>query len=170
MDAWELEQILSSMKIIVDTREQNSERAGKRYRSFSVPYLRQKLNYGDYSAQYTDLFGDVHIIKAAIERKMNLEELSSCFTSQRKRFEAEFERAKQDNARIYLLVEDATWENLINGKYKTKYNSKSFFASITAWMARYDIKIIFCKKEMSGKIIQEILYRELKEEVSNGRT
>lgn len=168
IEAWDLEQILSSMVILVDTREQDSERAEKRYKSFSVPYIKKKLDYGDYSAEYRDLFGDTHRINTVIERKMNLEELSSCFTSQRKRFEKEFERAKKDKANVYLLVENATWENLINGKYKTRFNAKSFLASITAWMARYDIKIIFCKKETSGKMIQEILYRELKEEVSNG--
>lgn len=155
------------MKILVDTREQDSDRAERRYQSFSVPYLKQKLEYGDYSAQYTDLFGENHTINAAIERKMNLEELSSCFTNQRKRFEKEFERAKENNARMYLLVENATWENLINGKYKTRFNPKAFLASITAWMARYDVKIIFCKKETSGQMIQEILYREMKEELTN---
>lgn len=155
------------MTILVDTREQVSDRAERRYKSFSVPYIRQKLDYGDYSAQYTDLFGDKHIINTVIERKMNLEELSSCFCSQRKRFEREFERAKENNAKVYLLVENATWENLINGKYRTRFNPKAFLASITAWMARYNAMVIFCKKETSGTMIQEILYRELKEELAN---
>ena len=69
---------------------------------------------------------------------------------------------------MYLLVEDATCENLINGKYATRYNPKAYFASITAWQARYGIKTIFCKSETSGKIIKEILYRELKEKLEQG--
>ena len=32
-----------------------------------------------------------------------------------------------------------------------------------AWMARYNARIIFCKAEISGRIIKEILYREGKE-------
>ena len=168
MEPWEIETTLSSMKIIVDTREQPSERARKRFESFSVPYVRQKLNYGDYSAEYTDLFGVKHRLNTVIERKMNLEELSSCFTQSRDRFEREFERAKADKATVYLLVENATWENLINGKYKTKFNSKAFLGTIIAWIVRYNIKPIFCKSETSGKLIQEILYRELKEVLKNG--
>jgi hypothetical protein len=41
-------------------------------------------------------------------------------------------------------------------------------ASITAWMARYDCKVIFCKQEISGALIKEILYRELKERLERG--
>lgn len=104
----------------------------------------------------------------SIERKADLAELSQCFCQSRQRFEREFERALKNHADMYLLVEDATWENIINGKYATHYNPKAYFASITAWQARYGIKTIFCKSETSGKIIKEILYRELKERLEQG--
>jgi hypothetical protein len=103
-----------------------------------------------------------------IERKADLTELSQCFCQSRERFEKEFEKAIHHKASAYLLVEDATWENLINGRYRTRFNSKAYFASMTAWMARYNIKPIFCKSETSGKLIKEILYRELKERLENG--
>ena len=67
-----------------------------------------------------------------------------------------------------MLVENATWENLINGKYDTRFNPKAFLASLTAYMARYNIKPVFCKAETSGKLIKEILYRELKERLERG--
>ena len=168
MTICEQEGCLKTMTILIDTREQPTKKAERRYKDFSVPYRRQKLDYGDYSASFVMPDGAEAYINAAIERKMGLEELSSCFTHERKRFQAEFERAKAAGATMYLLIEDATWENLINGKYKTKFASKAFFASITAWMVRYDIKLIFCKSESSGKIIKEILYRELKERLENG--
>lgn len=167
MEGYKIDRCLESMTILVDTREQPSERAMKRYSTFSCPYRRQKLDYGDYSAAFVLEEKEIQI-RAVIERKMNLEELSSCFTHGRDRFQREMERAKADNASIYLLVEDASWERLINGKYNTHFNSKAFFASITAWTARYDLKPIFCKKEMSGKIINEILYRELRERLERG--
>lgn len=176
MDVFQTEDCLDSMEIIIDTREQPSKRAQKRYESFCAPYKRQTLNYGDYTYNFRlpngeMLFDDSETIKGhvIIERKQDLVELSQCFCQSRERFEREFERAKDNNATIYLLVEDANWENLINGKYNTKFNSKAFFASITAWMARYDIKIIFCKSETSGIMIKEILYRELKERLENGK-
>lgn len=155
------------MTILVDTREQQSERARKRYALFTCPYRRQKLGYGDYSATFC-LNGEEIQIKAAIERKMGLEELSFCFTRERDRFKREFERATQDNASVYLLVENATWENILNGRYNTRFNKKAFTASICAWIARYDLKPVFCKHEVSGKLIQEILYRELKERLERG--
>lgn len=168
MEGFEIDDCLKSMVILVDKREQKTDRAERRYKSFSVPFRRETLNYGDYSAEFTLPNGEVERIHAAIERKMNLEELSTCLTHERDRFEREFQRAEADGASIYLLIEDATWENLINGRYKTMFNPKAFFCSTIAWVARYDLKPIFCKQETSGKMIQEILYRELKERLERG--
>ena len=175
MNNFEIDDCLDSMQIIVDTREQPSERAQRRYESFCVPYTRQTMDYGDYTYNFCLpsgkwLFSASETIKGhvVIERKQDLAELSQCFCQSRGRFEREFQRTKENGATVYLLVEDASWENLINGKYSTRFNSKAFFASITAWMARYDIKIIFCKSETSGKLIKEILYRELKERLERG--
>lgn len=175
MDIFEIKKCLDSMQIVVDTREQPSIRAEKRYKSFSVPYTRQALSYGDYTYNFTlpngqSLFSDEETIDGdvVIERKADLVELSQNFCQNRERFIREFERAKEKKASIYLLVENATWENVINGKYKTHFNPAAYFASLTAWMARYNVKIIFCKSETSGKMIKEILYRELKERLEGG--
>ena len=175
MDHFEIEDCLRSMQIIVDSNEQPSRQAKKRYEAFGCPYVRQKIDYGDYTYNFvlpsgkwlyepnTRVFPPV-----SIERKADLVELSQCFCQSRQRFEREFERALKNNASMYLLVEDATWENLINGRYATHYNPKAYFSSITAWQARYGIQTIFCKSETSGKIIKEILYRELKERLEQG--
>ena len=168
------EEILQSFMIVIDRREQDTERARKRYEAFSVPYDRATLDYGDYT--YNAMIDGIPLYdtdsrifpKCAVERKMNLDELAGCFTHERKRFQAEMERAKENKARMYLLVENASWENLINGKYKSKYNSVAFLASVTAWMARYGLQVIMCKAETSGKIIKEILYRDLKERIERG--
>lgn len=168
MDGYEIDNCLSTMTILVDTREQPSERAQKRYDSFGCAYRRAKLDFGDYSATFCLPDGTEQRVNAAIERKMNLEELSSCLTHERDRFEREFERAKAAGASVYLLVENASWENLINGRYKTKFNPNAFFGSVLAWVARYDLKPIFCKQETSGKIIRQILHKEIKERLERG--
>lgn len=175
MNPAEIENCLGSMSVIVDSREQPSARAKKRYQQFGCPYSRQKIEYGDYTYNFTLpdgrllwLPGDMIKPSVSIERKMDLGELSNCFTHDRARFKAEFERAILNNASIYLLVEDATWENLINGRYQTQFRPKAFLASMTAWMARYNIRPIFCKSETSGILIREILYRELKERLEGG--
>ena len=163
------------MIICVDTREQESERAVKRYEQFGCPYERRTLNYGDYTFNFKlpngkyVYPGDVVIDgPAVIERKMSLTELSGNFTRNRKRFIAEFDRAKAAGASVYLLIENGSWEKLIAGHYKTKFRPEAYKASLTAWMARYNAKVIFCKHETSGSLIKEILYRELKERLERG--
>jgi len=175
MEGYEIDACLKSMEILVDTREQPSDKAQKRYDSFQCPYHRQTLDYGDYTYNFTlpngeKLFMDDERVAGdvVIERKMSLEELSGCLCQQRSRFEREFERASKYSTKIYLLVEDANWEKIYAGRYNTKFNSKAYIASLTAFMARYDITPIFCKSEVSGKLIREILYRELKERLEDG--
>lgn len=99
---------------------------------------------------------------------MSLDELAACFCKGRSRFTKEFERARENDARIYLIVENASWENLLNGKYRTKMDAKAYTASVIAFMVRYNLNIIFCKEETSGDLIKEILYRDLKERLERG--
>ena len=91
MEIFQIEDCLRSMEIVVDTREQKSERAERRYKSFSVPYKRQKLNYGDYTYNFKINGKDVYNSDSldpvvAIERKEDLTELSSNFCQNRQRF------------------------------------------------------------------------------------
>ena len=176
MDTYEEIAMLDSMKIFIDSREQPTDRAKKRYESFGVPYERRKLEYGDYTytAQLPDgswLYSDSEDINPAIvvERKMNLDELAGCFTHDRERFEREFERAKAHNAKTILLVEDATWENLLNGRYRSKFNPNAFAASLCAYLSRYDIVLIFCKAESTGRIIHDLLYYDLRQRIMEGQ-
>lgn len=169
----EIENCLDSMNILIDTREQPSDRAEKRYKTFGCPYRRQKLEYGDYAFNFVmpdgselyDLSDSVNA-PVVIERKMSLEELSNNLTRNRGRFSREFERAGK--ASIYLLVEDGSWKHIITGRYKTKFNQYAYFAGLVAFMARYRIQVIFCPPELSGRMIKEILYRELKERLQRG--
>ena len=173
MKAHEETNMLESMVILTDTREKPTNRAEKRYKSFEAPYERRTLSYGDYTynAQLPNgewLFKDDKTVcgYAIIERKESLDELASCLTHSRDRFEREFQRAKDHGARIFLLVENATWENLLAGRYRSQFNEKAFFASLCAWLVRYDLQLVFCKEETSGKIIKELLYRDLKERIA----
>ena len=153
------------MTVLVDTREQSTPRFHKRMDAIGVPYIRRKLDFGDSSAACTrddgtelDLSGSV-----AIERKMDLDELCGCFCRSRDRFEREFIRAKNADAKLYLLIENGTWENAYAGKYRSRMQPKALVASLTAWLARYNCQIIFCEPATTGKLIREVLYRELKE-------
>ena len=175
MDAYEQKIALESFVILRDTREQDTPRARARYASFGVPCDRATLSYGDYTynAQLPDgswVCDTAQTISPAcfVERKMNLDELAQCFTRGRERFQKEFERAQANKAKGFLLIENASWENLIAGRYRSKFNPKAFLASAAAWAVRYDLNLIFCKEETSGKLIKELLYRDFKERLERG--
>lgn len=169
MNPFEVSRALKNLTLIVDTREQDTDRLRRRIRQTGLSFVRQKLDFGDYSAKTTldngtefDISGSV-----SIERKMNLDELCACYCKGRKRFTREFERAKSAGAKVYLLIENASWENTFSGKYRSKMTSSALTASLFAWLARYNCQIIFCREETSGKIIREILYREMKERLES---
>lgn len=175
MTIFDQKAVLDSFEILHDSREQDTDRARKRYKSFGVPHQRAVLNYGDYTYNATlpdgnKIYDIATTLSPAcvVERKMNLDELANCFTQGRQRFQREFERAQEHGSRIYLLCENASWENLLNGKYRSRFHANAFAASITAWMIRYNANLIFCKEETSGRLIREILYRDLKERLERG--
>ena len=156
----EVKAALESMVILVDTREQDTPRLRARLRQMGVPYERCKLDFGDYSVKCDALsLADT----VCIERKMAISELCHCYCQERPRFEREFERAKKAGARIYLLTEDATWEDIYAGKYRSQMKPESLVASILAWVARYNCHLLFCKSSTTGKLIKDTLQRELKE-------
>lgn len=168
MTRQEADKILASFRVIVDNREQNTPKARRRYRAIGKTE-RATLSFGDYC-------GNVDVAGAAlcdtsntispacvIERKMDLDELAMCFTRGRDRFKREFERAQAAGAKVYLLVEDATFEDIIQHRYRSKFASNAFLASLVTWCTRYNITPVFCRAETSGALIREILLRDLRE-------
>ena len=175
MDIFEQKAVLKTFRILVDSREQDTPRARRRYASFGVPWERSTLSYGDYACNAilpdgTLLHdsGKTIFPPAAVERKMSLDELAACFTASRQRFEKEFRRASEHGARIFLLCENADWEKLLAGRYRSQFHPAAFSASVIAWTIRYDLSLVFCKEETSGRLIKEILYRDLKERLERG--
>lgn len=156
----EVKNALESMVCLVDTREQDTPCLRARLREMGCPWERKKLEFGDYSVKCNSMDLSTSI---AIERKMNLDELCNCYCRERKRFEREFERARQAGAKVYLLVEDGSWEDAYSGKYRSRMSPESLVASIQAWLARYNCQVIFCQPKTTGRLIHDILYRELKE-------
>lgn len=158
-------QTLKTMRIVVDTREQKTDRAERRYASFGCRWHREKLDFGDYSAEVTLPNGKIFSLSSlvCIERKFGIDELAHCYCQDRKRFEREFERAKQASAKVYLLIENGNWEKAYAGVYRSRMKPESLVASMTAWLSRYNCQILFCKEETSGQLIHDVLYRELKE-------
>lgn len=175
MEKKEIKEVLESFTVLVDTREHDTPEFRKRCEAFGVPWKRAALNYGDYS--YTCILPggkELHNISrlvnplCAIERKEDLTELSGNLSRHRERFKREFERARATGAKMYLLVEGASWESLINGRYRSKFHPNAYFASIIAFMARYDLTPLFCKPETAARVIKGTLFYDLKERLERG--
>ena len=160
MNPFDVNRALESMTVLVDTREQNTARARKRWEQIGVSIERVTLKFGDYSVK-CDMLDLRNVV--SLERKMDIDELAHCYCRDRKRFVREFERAKEAGAKMYLLVENGSLDEAYSGHYRSKVHPASLTASMFAWLARYNCQILFCDEGNSGKVIHDVLYRELKE-------
>ena len=166
----EVEESLSSMVILCDTREQPTRAYKRRLEAMGRPYERVTLISGDYSARVTLPDGTPYSFadKVAIERKMSANEISSNFTRGRDQFKREFDRFTAAGGKLYLLIERTDWGSILRHQYNTQFAPKSFIASLMAWQARYNTQILFCQPEDTGHLIERILYYEIKERLERG--
>ena len=160
----EMEDVLKTFFLIVDTREQPTQQYFKRLDAVGVPYRKQKLDFGDYSCGYLAQDGSEVLLdkEIVVERKMNLDEICGNFTRGRDRFAREFERATKSGAKVHLIVEGGSYEKIINGKYKSRFNSKSLLASFVAFADRYNISVHFCKPETTPILLNRIFYHHIR--------
>ena len=162
------------MIIITDTREARNQHVLEAFSKAEIPFKVKKLHFGDYSMEDCEN-------KVIIERKATLTELSGNLTKGRKRFAAEFERARQAGAKIYLLIEDEKARQKmvdrqamddigdISGKdyaktWRSKFTARAMIASLASWKVKYDLEIIFVSKKDSGAKIIEIFEKFLEGE------
>lgn len=142
----EIEQLVKSIVILTDTREQKNQHILDWLDKKHIPHKTKALSNGDYSFYVPanpdlnidrDLFFDKEIM---VERKGSLEELSGNFSQQRARFEEEM--ATYPGIK-YLLVENANYQDIITGKYDTKFSAKAYLASIHTFNHRYGLQMMF---------------------------
>lgn len=164
-----MEQLVSSMVILVDTREKNISHILDSFDKNHISYERKALNYGDYSfyipkdeslSLQRDLFFDREVV---IKRKASLEEISGNLTKERDRFEKELCLAPKEKV---LLLENASYADIATGNYKTQYNKKSFLASIHTFWFRYHTPIFFMSdNKYSALFIKKYFEYYLKEQL-----
>ena len=153
------------MVILVDTREQDTEALQQRLSTLGYPYRREALDSADYMVEYKTADGTTVRLPVAVERKMSLDELATCFTSDRERFFREMERLFEAGIKTYLLVEKASWEKVQKGDYRSKMGASSMLGSLLWWSVHYNFHIIFCKQATAGWLIGNILRYEVCEDV-----
>lgn len=167
----ELKKLLESLEIVIDTREQENSHIVDYLEKKKVAYRVEKLEHGDYTAMLPanpelGIYRDMYLSNVlSIERKGSLEELSGNFTKDRSRIESEFLRSK---GRMILLIEGASYDDILNHRYKTQYDPKSFVATIKAFESRYRIETAFTSKKSAGNYIYHSLYYQTRESLKNG--
>lgn len=159
----EIEQLLKSMIIVCDTREQENNHILDYFSRKGINHISKKIDAGDYTAiipknETLGIFRDIQI-PIVIERKNSIDELASSFKD-RLRFESEFIRAAKNNFKILLLVEDGQgYKNILNGNYKSQYEPKALLGSLKAFECRYNFITAFVDKPFSGNwIYYTLLY------------
>lgn len=156
----EIKQLVDSMVILVDGREKQgkNDHILEWFDKKKVPYEKKALDKGDYSF-YLPANESLHIPcslyfdkEIVIERKANLNEISGNLTTSRDRFEHELSLAPKHKV---LLIENANFSDIVEGKYDTDYNRQSFMASLFTFWHRYDIPVFFMPdKKYSGLFIK----------------
>ena len=159
----ELQNELNKMSIICDTRERQ-QHIKNYFDKKKVPTIVRKLDIGDYSAQIGDMTLEHDVV---IERKHDLTELCGNLSTSRERFEREFLRAKANHTKVFLIVENASFEDIYLHNYRSQLTPKSLMASLMSWQVRFNITIIFCSSEYSPRLIHQIIYYAAREQLLN---
>ncbi len=140
--------LIDSMIYLVDTREHDgkNDHILKAFDKMNIKWKKKKLNYCDYSFMIPanpelGIMRDMDFShKIVIERKANLDEICGNITKERDRIEKEFALAPQDKV---LIIENATYSDMIHGKYRSQYAPKSFWATMHSFWHRYNIPVVF---------------------------
>jgi len=162
----ELKKLLRSLTMVIDTREQDNKAITDYFTAKKIPYVTQKMNFCDYSCflpanMELGIARDTYI-DCYLERKGSLEELSGNLCNDRTRLESEFLRAKGKRL-IMMIEESAGLEKIIEHKYRTEYNEKSFLASLFSFAHRYGIDIHFIAEKYAGLFIYSQMYYAARE-------
>lgn len=165
----EISEILKTAIVVVDTRERKCSHITDYFEQKKIPYVVEKLNFGDYTIK-TNCFNSCREFYlqdvCTIERKANLNELSGNLAHERERIEKEFMRS---NGNIFLLIENATYEDILLHNYDTKYAPKSFMATLKTFESRYGLNVHFQKDNTySGQYIYQTLIYHLREQLIKG--
>lgn len=144
----QMKSLIKSMVILIDTREHEgkNEHIINYFEKAGINYKKKKLDYGDYSfmiSKNEELFIPTDLdfsSKIIIERKASLDEISGNLTTNRDRLEKELALAPSKKV---LIIESGTYQDMVNGNYRTQYNNKSFWASYHSLWHKYNIPIIF---------------------------
>jgi len=151
----ELKEILDTLEIMVDTREQKNQHVLDYFRKKNVPFRLRKIDTADYSAVIPKnpemgITRDVYL-SAGIERKNGVDELVQSIKD-RTRFENELIRASKYP--FVLYVEDLDgYLKILKGEYRSKYKPEALLGSLKTFEVRYNFSTVFLPPSTTGNYI-----------------
>lgn len=150
----EIKEILKTLTIVIDTREQKNEHITDYFITKGINFELKKLDFADYSCfipknEELGISKDMYI-NTFVERKMGLDELTTNLQKDaRTRFENELIRAKDH--RFVLFAEQLKFdEDLANGNYRSKYDPKALKGTLESLKYKYGFEIIPMDKRYTG--------------------
>ena len=146
---------LTNLCVICDTREVVNDHLINWLDKNHIQHITRALETGDYSAMLdNETFED----EVVIERKANIDEIAGNFTQGRERFEREMIRAKANGIKVFLIIENASWHDILLHNYHSQLKPQSLMASLLSWQVRYNITIMFCRPEETAQLMYSTLY------------
>lgn len=151
----ELKEILDTLEIIVDTREQQNRHVLEYFRKKKVQFKIRTMKTCDYSAMIPKniemgITRDIYL-SAGLERKNGIDELVESIKD-RTRFENELIRASKNP--FVLIVEDLEgYQKILNGMYRSKYDPKALLGSLKTFEVRYNFSTVFISPATTGNYI-----------------
>ena len=157
----EIKTLAGKLTVLHDTREQENGHILNWLDKAGTPHKQRSLATGDYSIMLPacpelGLPRDVYFA-AAIERKACVDELAQT-VKDRQRFENELIRGQQLEW-FALVVEDGNgYSRIVNGDYRSQYESKALQASLAALSLRYRCPVHFLPREQVARWIHSHLH------------
>lgn len=159
-----IKELMNHFVILVDTRDQTNQEIIKYFEQNNIRYKTKALKTGDYSfmieacPELGFLIDTYFTDELCIERKNSVDELASNFASTRKDDDRIFKELNRmiNIERCYLLIEDDSIEDILDGNYRSKLNSEGFLRAVLTWQARNGMHIYFVKKKNMGRVIYEL--------------
>lgn len=160
----ELDAILKTLTIIIDTREKVNDHILSYFQQKEIPYRIRGLKTGDYGCmipanEELGIKRDIYL-SSRIERKAHMDEITGNLQKDTKTaFENELIRSK--DIPFTLIVEDQDgYGKMLRGEYRSRYNPMSLLGTLNSFKAKYDFEIVYLDKKYTGNwIYHHFLYQ-----------
>ena len=148
--ATEYKELLSHLCVVSTTNEQVNDHILSAFQKKGIQYASRALQTGDYcflinACPELGFAVDTYFTdELFIERKNSLAELASSINNEA--FHYELKRAQLKEHKYLLVEQPDGWGGLLDHNYESKYNTKSFWATLHTFEVKYGLKIHFNRK------------------------